>query len=130
MRNELLLDTHAFIWWASTSARLPAQVLTLCEDTTNDLLLSVVSVWEMQVKIQLGKMTASRPLRELVAHHQQANNLHVLPVQLEHVLALDTLPLQHKDPFDRLLIAQANVEDAFLVSGDKVFASYSVKLLW
>ena len=127
---KLLLDTHAFIWWASTSARLPAQVLTLCEDTTNDLLLSVVSVWEMQVKIQLGKMTASRPLRELVAHHRQANNLHVLPVQLEHELALDTLPPQHKDPFDRPLIAQANVEDAFLVSGDKVFASYSVKLLW
>jgi PIN domain nuclease of toxin-antitoxin system len=127
---KLLLDTHGFVWWASNSAKLPPAVRTHCSDPANTLLLSVVSVWEMQIKIQLGKLKVGRPLPDLIEHHRQVNQMQVLPVNLEHVLALDVLPVNHKDPFDRLLIAQATVEDVFLVSGDPVFSSYPVKLLW
>jgi PIN domain nuclease of toxin-antitoxin system len=124
------LDTHAFIWWASNSAKLPPGVRSHCADPANTLLLSVVSVWEMQIKSQLGKLTMSRPLPDLVEHHRRVNQMQVLHLMLEHVLALDALPAHHKDPFDRLLVAQSNVEGAFLVSGDPVFSSYTVKLLW
>lgn len=84
----------------------------------------------MQIKIQQGKLRFTVPLRELVESQRQTNGVQDLPIELEHVLALDTLPALHKDPFDRLLVAQANVEGAFLVSRDPVFSSYPVKLLW
>lgn len=127
---KLLLDTHAFIWWASEPEKLSPKVLALCEDGGNSLLLSVASVWEMQIKLQLGKLKLNLPLRELIESQQQTNGLHILSINLEHVLALDALPAHHKDPFDRLLIAQANAEDASLVSMDHVFSDYPVKLLW
>jgi PIN domain nuclease of toxin-antitoxin system len=127
---KLLLDTHAFIWWASSSVKLPSAVRAKCSDPATTLLLSVVSVWEMQIKIQLNKLKVSRSLPDLIEHHTRVNLMQILPVGLEHVLALDALPAHHKDPFDRLLIAQATVEDVFLVSGDPVFSSYPVKLLW
>lgn len=127
---KLLLDTHAFIWWFNEPEKLSPKALTLLTDGDNVLILSVASVWEMQIKIQLGKLKFTVPLRELVESQKHTNGVQVLPVELEHVLALDALPAHHKDPFDRLLVAQANVEDAFLVSGDSVFSSYPVKLLW
>lgn len=127
---KLLLDTHAFIWMFDEPEKLSPKALAALADPGNDLILSAASVWEMQIKIQLGKLKFTVPLRELVESQKQTNGVHVLPVELGHVLALDALPAQHKDPFDRLLIAQANVEDAFLVSGDPVFSSYPVNLLW
>lgn len=127
---RLLLDTHAFIWWDSDPGQLSERVLALCSDPSTTLLLSVASVWEMQIKQQIGKLRLHLPLADLVASQQQTNGLELVPIQLDHVLALDNLPLHHKDPFDRLLISQAQVEDAVLVSGDAVFAQYSVKLFW
>lgn len=127
---KLLLDTHAFIWWDSAPNRLSQRVLGLCQSPSTTLLLSVASVWEIQIKQQLGKLQLRVPLAGLIAAQQQTNGLELLPIELNHVLALDNLPLHHKDPFDRLLISQSRVEDAVLVSGDTVFAQYSVKLLW
>lgn len=127
---KLLFDTHAFIWWDSNPTRLPAQILALCQNPDNDLLLSVASVWEMQIKMQMGKLKLTTPLREIIESQQQTNQITMLPITLPHVLALETLPPHHKDPFDRLLIAQAIVEDAVLITGDAVFAKYSVKLIW
>jgi PIN domain nuclease of toxin-antitoxin system len=94
------------------------------------VLLSVASVWEMQIKLQLGKLTLRLPLAEVIASQQQTNNIQILPVALGHVLALQDLPTHHKDPFDRLLIAQTNVEEAVLISQDPIFAHYLVKVLW
>jgi len=102
----------------------------VCEDRSNGLLLSVVSLWEMQVKAQLGKLSLDLPLAELVAAQQRDNRIEVLPVELVHVLALDDLPLHHRDPFDRLLIAQARVERAILVTRDAAFGRYAVETLW
>ncbi len=127
---KLLLDTHAFIWWDSEPARLSPQILALCRDRANTVLLSVASVWEMQIKLQLGKVKLNLPLAEVIENQQRINNIKVLPITLVHVLALQDLSAHHKDPFDRLLIAQANVEEAVLVSGDPILAKYPVELLW
>ena len=127
---KLLLDTHTFIWWFNEPEKLSAKALALLTNVGNDVILSVASVWEMQIKIQSGRMTFTVPLRELVENQRQANGVQIMPVELEHVLALETLPALHKDPFDRLLVAQANAEGAFLISRDPLFAGYPVKLLW
>jgi len=127
---KLLLDTHAFIWSFNEPEKLSPKASALLTDGDNDLILSVASVWEMQIKIQSGRLRFTVPLRELVESQRQTNGIQVLPIGLEHVLALDALPALHKDPFDRLLVTQANVEGAFLVSRDPVFSSYPVKLLW
>jgi PIN domain nuclease of toxin-antitoxin system len=121
---KLLLDTHTFIWWDSDPAKLSPQALGLCQDRANVILLSVVSVWEMQIKWQLGKLQLRLPLAETIASQQQTNQIEVLPGNLAHVLALESLPAHHKDPFDRILIAQARQVDAVLVSNDPVFARY------
>jgi len=126
---KLLLDTHIFIWWADQPEKLPPATLSALEDDANELLLSVVSVWEMQIKIQLGKLKLTLPLKELVKKQQETNDLTVSAVALTHVLALDALPFHHKDPFDRLLIAQSIEEGLTIVTADSQFSSYSVKLL-
>jgi PIN domain nuclease of toxin-antitoxin system len=127
---RLLLDTHAFIWWDSNPGMLSKRALKLCQDPTNEMLLSVASTWEMQIKLQLGKLTLSLPLRTIIESQREHNSLELLPVHLEHVLALDSLPNLHKDPFDRLLIAQANIEGAVLISQDAMFARYPVQVEW
>lgn len=127
---KLLLDTHTFIWWVIEPTKISAQALGLLQDQSNDLFLSVISVWEMQIKLQIGKLKFNLPLAQLITEQQQTNQLSILPVTLEHVLALDSLPFHHKDPFDRLLITQANLEGAVLVSNDAIFSNYSVKSAW
>ena len=126
---KLLLDTHIFIWWADQPEKLSHAALSALQEEANELLLSVASVWEMQIKIQLGKLKLSLPLKELVKTQQETNQLNLLPVELKHVLALDALPFHHKDPFDRLLMAQSIEEEQTLVSADSQFSAYSVKLL-
>lgn len=126
---KLLLDTHVFIWWASEPTKLSPQALALCQDEANELILSVASVWEMQIKVQLGKLKLALSLRDLVTSQQQTNGLIIMGIDLAHVFALQGLPLHHSDPFDRLLIAQAIVENAVLLSVDRVFARYPVPVL-
>jgi len=127
---KLLLDTHVFIWWDSDPAKLSKKALALCSDPGNTLLLSVASAWEMQIKMQLGKMKLAFPLQDIIREQQKDNGLQIIPVELAHVLALQSLPAHHKDPFDRLLIAQARAESAVLVSKDKAFSKYQIDLVW
>lgn len=127
---KLLLDTHAFIWWDSEPPRLSSRALAFCQDSENTLLLSVASTWEMQIKAQLGKLRLGVPLAELIENQQRINDLEILHIGLEHVLALDQLPPVHKDPFDRLLVAQAMVEGASLVTNDRIMANYPVNVIW
>jgi PIN domain nuclease of toxin-antitoxin system len=126
---RLLLDTHAFIWWDSEPVRLSSCALAFCQDSENTLLLSVASTWEMQIKAQLGKLKLRLPLAELIQNQQLINSLEILHIGLEHVPALDQLPPLHKDPFDRLLVAQTRVEGASLVTNDPVMANYSVNVI-
>lgn len=125
---KILLDTHTFIWWDSETDKLSQVGLDLCQDVTNTLLLSVASVWEMQVKLQLSKLSLKLPLAELINTQVRTNNVEILPIRLNHIFALESLPSHHKDPFDRLIIAQANIEGALLLSCDPIFTEYPVNV--
>lgn len=125
---RILLDTQVFIWWDSQPHRLSRAALALCEDTSNQLMLSLASIWEMQIKHQIGKLTFHRPLPELIASQQEGNALRLLPIRLEHIFALSALPDHHRDPFDRLLIAQARVEQMPVLTADPVFRQYPIDI--
>lgn len=127
---RFLLDTHAFLWWDAEAERLPDTLLETLQDPAHELVLSVVSVWEMQIKTGLGKLEVRTSLSTLVSEQREKNSLVVLPVSLQHVLVLSELAHHHKDPFDRLLIAQAKAEALTLVSKDEVFSRYDVPLRW
>ncbi|BAT53381.1 hypothetical protein NOS3756_23410 [Nostoc sp. NIES-3756] len=107
---KLLLDAHVLIWWSSSSERLSANVYNLITDTSNTLMFSIASVWELKIKYQLGKLNLSSPIPNLIESQQRINNLQILPIELSHIYALDGLPNYHRDPFDRIVIAQAIVE--------------------
>jgi len=126
---RLLLDTHIFIWWADEPERLSPFILDALLNPDNVLVLSVVSLWEMQIKAQLGKLTMRQPLEQLILTQQSINNLELLPVWAQHIFTLDRLPMHHKDPFDRMIISQSIVEGLTVVTIDKIFSSYSVMLL-
>ena len=127
---RLLVDTHTFIWLDNTPNRLSQRARRALQELDNSLLLSIVSVWEIQIKVQLGKLALQNSLAELVQKQQEVNDVELLPITLPHVLALSELPSHHGDPFDRLLISQARVEDATLVTRDRIFSSYPVDVLW
>jgi PIN domain nuclease of toxin-antitoxin system len=127
---RLLLDTHALIWWASSSEQLPKKVLDLLEDADNRLFLNVASIWEMPIKCQNGKLELGKPLAQLVSNQQVSNGLKILLVEPSHVYALQGLPDVHRDPFDRIMIAQAIVEDLGFVSADRVLNGYPVRQIW
>ncbi|MEA5578352.1 type II toxin-antitoxin system VapC family toxin [Anabaena sp. UHCC 0451] len=127
---KLLFDTHTFIWWDSQPHKLSAKSLALLSNSSNIKFLSIVSIWEMQIKYQLGKLSLQLPLRDIINEQIHNHNIVILSITSEHILGLDNLPLHHKDPFDRLLISQANLEDAILISCDSVFNQYSVKVDW
>lgn len=126
---RLLLDTHVFIWWDSDPGQLSPSASAALRDPANEVFLSVVSAWEVVIKAQLGKLTLRLPLADIVAQ-QQANGIRLLDVTLPHVLGVEGLPAAHKDPFDRLLAAQAIVEGMELVTADAVFAHYPVRVSW
>lgn len=126
---KYLLDTHAFMWMDSEPEKLSAHVQQLCQDTENTLMLSVVSIWEMQIKNQLGKLRLNLPLAEIV-REQQENGIEILPVEAAHIFALESLPNLHKDPFDRLLVAQAIAEDMILISADPLIQQYPARVEW
>ena len=127
---RLLLDTHTFLWLDGSPERLSPGALAACEDPTNQLYLSVVSAWEIQIKHQIHRLQLDVPLEEMIQGQEAANDLRILPVALHHVYTLRHLPLHHHDPFDRLLIAQAKAEQMRLVSADGQFAPYLVDVMW
>jgi len=127
---KLLIDTHVFLWLMDEPEKLSGKALEACKNRENQIYLSVVSPWEIEIKRQLGKLRLKLPLRTIIEEQQEKNGLQILAVELEHVLALGNLIRHHADPFDRLLIAQAIVEDADLVTADPLFSKYPVKLYW
>jgi PIN domain nuclease of toxin-antitoxin system len=127
---RLLIDAHTFLWWATARARLSPVALAACTDPTSTLILSVASAWELQIKLQLGKLTISSSLEQVIAREQRGNQMELLPVLLPHVLALSSLPPHHKDPFDRILVAQALAENLTIVSVDPILARYPAPVIW
>lgn len=125
-----LLDTHTFYWFIEDNPRLSATAKAFIVDGTNEVLLSVASLWEMAIKISLGKLTVSGSFAPYITQQMNASNIGLLDISLEHVAAVVALPFHHRDPFDRLLIAQALVEQIPLISVDSVFDAYAVRRLW
>ena len=127
---KLLLDTHTLLWWRDNPAELSAVSLTALRDSSNTLFLSMVSLWELQIKVGLNKLSVSVSISEMVRQEVEVNGMQLLPIALDHIYALSSLPHHHRDPFDRLLIAQAQVEGATLVTKDHLIALYSIPTLW
>ena len=127
---NLLLDSHALISWHEEPNDLSNKAFQAISDPANNVFLSIASIWEIQIKIQIGKFKFIETLEDVIREEQARNSFMLLPVELSHVLALAKLPSHHKDPFDRLLIAQATTENMSLVSADRHFSSYQVSLLW
>jgi PIN domain nuclease of toxin-antitoxin system len=122
---NLLFDTHIFLWLNQSPEKLPMDVLELCNDSANTLFLSHVSPWEIQVKTNLGKLDLNVPLHKMIETQQHDNDLKLLPIELTHIYALARLEHHHNDPFDRLLIAQAMVENMPIVTVDSKIKLYA-----
>jgi PIN domain nuclease of toxin-antitoxin system len=127
---RLLLDTHAFLWWVGDAPELKSTAKRAIADTRNECYLSVASCWEMAIKIGLGKLRLTKPLERFVTEQLNANRIILLSIDLRHAAKVAKLPFHHRDPFDRLLIAQAMMEQLVIVSADRAFAKYEVKVLW
>jgi PIN domain nuclease of toxin-antitoxin system len=125
--QPLLLDTHALIWALSTPRRLPARVAAALRDPDTDVYVSAVSTWEIAIKSALGKIDADVPA---IVSAARAADFDELPVTIAHTARLCVLPAHHRDPFDRLLVAQALEEHLTIVTHDRLIAAYSVARLW
>ena len=127
---KILWDTHTFLWFVNGSPLLSSFARNLIESPTSVNLLSMASVWEMAIKHSTGKLSFSQPFEVFVPQQIALNGIEVLGIKQEHVNVIATLPLHHKDPFDRLLVAQCIVEQIALISVDAAFDAYPVQRRW
>lgn len=127
---NLLLDTHTFLWFINGDAKLSPKARALIEDPSNQRFLSIASIWEMAIKVSIGKLTLLPSFQEIVPIQLNRNDIAILPITLEHTLIVATLPFHHKDPFDRIIVAQASAESMSLLSADHAFEHYPVHCLW
>ena len=127
---RLLLDTHTLLWWLSENPSLPASARKLIANKNNDVLVSAASAWEIATKVRLGKLPIAIDLAHDFSAYLERERFATLPVSVEHGIRAGLLPGPHKDPFDRMLIAQALAENLAIVSNDVVFDGYGVKRVW
>jgi PIN domain nuclease of toxin-antitoxin system len=127
---NLLLDTHTFVWFVTDHPKLSTTAKALIEDEYNEKWFSIASIWEMAVKHSVGKLKFGLPFRTFVEQQMGLNSMELLKVEMEHLAVVATLLLHHRDPFDRLLIAQAMVEHLPIAGADSVFDAYPVQRLW
>lgn len=128
---RFLLDTHTFLWWTLEPEQLPPKVMGIMGDPGQTVVFSVVSAWEALIKAGIGKLVLQESLESIVRRELARNSWEVLPVKLAHAWKLAELPPFHKDPFDRLLIAQSLTEKLTILGKDPVFSFYKdVKTLW
>jgi PIN domain nuclease of toxin-antitoxin system len=127
---RLLLDTHTFLWFIDGAAALSPYARQLIEDRTNERLLSIASLWEMAIKVSLRRLTLHLSFTDLVTEHVYGNAIELLEIRPNHLDVLTTLPFHHKDPFDRMIIAQGQAENIPIVSRDPAFDDYAIRRLW
>jgi len=127
---RLLLDTHTFLWFVLNDSQLSGAAQSLINDPANDILISPASYWEIAIKVGLGKLDLHAPYDDFMRRGIVGNDFETLPIEPRHTSVLTTLPLHHRDPFDRLMIAQAMIEAIPIVGMDAVFDSYGVQRLW
>ena len=127
---QFLLDTHTFLWWIENDPQLSDTARNTIANASNELFFSAASSWEIAIKSQIGKLRVPANLEQFIAEELHNNHFTVLPIQLSHTLYVHTLPLLHRDPFDRILIAQSNVEKMSLLTIDPLIAQYGVQTIW
>ena len=127
---HFLLDTHTFLWWITDDPHLSERARQVISDPENDIFLSAASGWEMAIKTQLGKLQLPDHFEQFIAEQLFRNNITSLPVMMSHALHVQSLPLHHRDPFDRLLIAQSQLEKMSIITTDSAFADYDVEIVW
>jgi PIN domain nuclease of toxin-antitoxin system len=128
--TRILIDAHGLIWFLEDSPRLSQRAKETVEHPDTDLLISMASLWEMAIKIGLGKLQIAGDFSMLLRGQLTQNDIRVLDIQLPHVAQVATLALHHRDPFDRLLVAQAIVEDMPIISADTALDAYPVTRIW
>lgn len=127
---DLLLDTHALLWWLAGDVALSKPARDAIEDVGNTVFVSAASAWEVATKFRLGKLTGAAAIIADLAHVIAAQGFLHLPISFAHGQAAGTLPGPHKDPFDRMLTAQAMLDDMVLISNEHPFDAYGVRRLW
>lgn len=127
---RLLLDTHAFLWWIADDPRLSPRARSAIATRKDQCFFSLASGWEIAIKVSLHKLAFAAPVDRFIPEQLAANGFDVLPIEFAHVARVSRLPFHHRDPFDRLLIAQALGERLVIVSADPVFRRYGVKRVW
>lgn len=128
---KVLLDTHAFLWWINDDPRLTRRARRIMANNASEVFFSAASGWEITIKARLGRLSlATADLESFLAEQLASNGFKVLPVNLQHALRTYRLPDHHQDPFDRLLVAQAAVENLPLLSADRRLTGYPIRILW
>ena len=127
---RLLLDTHSFLWFIAGHQNLSERAKNMILDPGNSVLVSIASLWEIAIKHGLKKLTLAEPFDVLIPEQIDRNGFEVLPIELSHLGEIIKLESHHRDPFDRILIAQAIVEDLAVITNDAVFEKYPVKTDW
>ena len=126
---KLLVDTQSFIWFVENDKQLPLKIKNELEDHNNIIIISIASLWEMAIKMSLGKLKLSCDLAKMIDKLYQ-NGFEILPILPEHTIKLSTLDYFHRDPFDRIIISQGLTENIPIVSSDEIFDDYHVKRKW
>jgi PIN domain nuclease of toxin-antitoxin system len=127
---NLLLDTHTFLWWVAASGGLSRKAKAAIGSVRNECFVSVASGWEIALKVSLGRLRIDGALDRFLPEQLAANGFQPLAIDLKHAARVASLPFHHRDPFDRLLVAQALEEDLAMVTADPVFAKYGVNRVW
>ncbi len=127
---KLLLDTHTFLWFVWDDPQLSLTAKGAIESDKNEIYLSAATPWETSIKVSTGKLSIGQDVVPFFAEHMDINNIVLLPILLAHIGIVSTMPFHHKDPFDRLLIAQSLIEQMPLISADSVFDRYGVERIW
>lgn len=127
---KALLDTHVFLWWVTDDTRLSTYIREFIADEGNELFLSSASCWEMIIKAKIGRLKFPDDPEKFIPDQMIANNISGLPIQIVHALHVYGLPGHHRDPFDRMLAAQAQVERIPIITNDRLLADYDIKTLW
>ena len=126
---RILVDTQAFIWFVEDDKQLPSKVKKELEDIDNSIIISIASLWEMTIKMTLGKLQLGCQIEEMIDKVYQ-NGFEILPILPDHIIKLSKLDYFHRDPFDRIIISQGLSENMVIVSSDKVFDEYRIKRKW
>jgi len=127
---NILLDTHTFLWFVEDNLRLSQSARAVIESEDSQPFLSAASLWEIAIKISLGKLSLEQPYNNFIPQQLALNGIGILNIAMEHTALLTSLPFHHRDPFDRLLVAQSMTEKMALISADTVFDTYGVHRIW